>query len=190
VSKHHVLIGLLFAGLAVTPLHSVTAQNAAPHRVTGHGFSIPIPPGFAPVDSANDDFARWIWRGGGVMIAQEHAPLLPNPELASIIVATSPGGDLADPDSCAAFASGQTRHATLLGSGLVGVGGRQACRFTSTRRTDVPGVTASQVLVVASTGDGRLTFVCTYDPRDAEALKACEFALNGWEFADASPRAH
>ena len=173
--RNQVLIGVLLEALAIAPLRLLSAQNDH-QRVNGRGFSIPIPPGFAPVN--DNDFAREIWKGGGVLVAQEHPPNFENPEVASVFVTITPGSSLADPDSCAAFARSQTRLATLLTSGLVPLAGRQVCRYTAMRNTNVPGVISNQIVVVLGAGTNRLTFICTYDPRDTAAIQSCEYALS------------
>jgi hypothetical protein len=152
---------------------TAAAANAKLPRVTGSGYSIPVPSGFSELRHSS---VETIWKQGGVVLRQEQRPDFEDAFLASIVVTPvgAPDPQLETEEGCAAIAktlAGQSK-ATLKKAFVT----RGSCHWTLQSEGTPNRMAIGFVLNARSAW----VVTCNLDARDTVAVSACATVDASW----------
>lgn len=96
------------------------------------------------------------------------------------IAPSDPPFDITSPTLCAAAAEalGKRENATVLQSGIVSIGLGRTCQFDLKSNLSKQGVR----FTVMPGPHALWALTCNHDPRDTEAVHACQQVIDGWQF--------
>jgi hypothetical protein len=156
----------------------VTAIALAAAMAYGTGFALPVPANFHDTE---DGPAAAIRRDGGVLLAQQIPPPLPDAYTANVIVtAVKPGElDAARPATCERLSKHWLKDgATLKKQGVVPTPWGPVCQVEVA--TPKKGKNAASRIVIAAAKGRFSTITCNYDQRDQAAQEACDQVVAGF----------
>jgi hypothetical protein len=153
------------------PLETVQASQAG-----GDDYVVPVPPGYALV---TDPRAQQIAGAGAVTLAAERQGDLFVASIAIVPIAAPLTALPVDAAACDRESAGVTVYGVTRDSfAMATIGDQTACTYQVTDKQDSQRGARSTVMRGTRRG---YSVTCNYDKRDADAPRACDALLAGWQ---------